>query len=47
MTDNAVELERTIDAPISLARELWTKAEHFAAWYGPEGAAIPVAEMDV
>ena len=47
MTDNAVVLERTIDAPISPAWELRTKAEHFAAWYGPEGAAIPVAEIDV
>ena len=26
---------------------MWTDAEHFAAWYGPDGATIPVAKMDV
>jgi len=26
---------------------MWTDPEHFKAWYGPAGAAIPVAEMDV
>jgi len=26
---------------------MWTVPEHFAAWYGPEGASIPVARMDV
>ena len=26
---------------------MWTDPEHFAAWYGPDGASIPVAKMDV
>jgi uncharacterized protein YndB with AHSA1/START domain len=26
---------------------MWAEAEHFAAWYGPTGATIPVATMDV
>ena len=26
---------------------MWTDAEHFASWYGPMGATIPKAEMDV
>jgi uncharacterized protein YndB with AHSA1/START domain len=26
---------------------MWTEPEHFAAWYGPEGASVPVATMDV
>src|SRR3546814_8776605 len=26
---------------------MWTDPEHFAAWYGPDGATIPVAKMDV
>jgi uncharacterized protein YndB with AHSA1/START domain len=26
---------------------MWTDPQHFAAWYGPDGATIPVAKMDV
>ena len=43
----SVTLERTIAAPIDLVWEMWTEPEHFAAWYGPMGATIPVATMDV
>lgn len=46
-TAEAVVIERTFDAPVSLIWQMWTVPEHFAAWYGPEGAAIPVAKMDV
>lgn len=45
--DDAVVIERTVDAPIEVVWKMWTEAEHFAAWYGPQGATIPVAEMDV
>jgi len=44
---DAVVIERRFDAPADLIWKLWTEAEHFAAWYGPEGATIPVAKMDV
>jgi len=27
--------------------QMWTDPEHFKAWYGPDGASIPTAEMDV
>lgn len=47
MTENAVVIERTVDAPIALLWELWTRPEHFRAWYGPAGATLPVADMDV
>ena len=52
MTDNggaqdAVVIERTFDAPVDLIWEMWTDPEHFKAWYGPDGATIPVAKMDV
>ncbi len=56
MTDNdratidptkSVIIERIFDAPITSVWAMWTEAEHFAAWYGPMGARIPVAEMDV
>jgi uncharacterized protein YndB with AHSA1/START domain len=40
-------LERVLDAPIDLVWQMWTDAEHFAAWYGPTGATVPVIEMDV
>ena len=51
MTDNgsadAVVIERIIDAPLGLVWQMWTDPEHFKAWYGPDGATIPVAKMDV
>ncbi|MDH5278345.1 MAG: SRPBCC domain-containing protein, partial [Actinomycetota bacterium] len=48
MTDTQdVRVERTFDAPIDLIWAMWTEAEHFANWYGPMGASIPQADMDV
>jgi uncharacterized protein YndB with AHSA1/START domain len=52
MTDDhaaspAVVIERLFDAPVELIWQLWTVPEHFKAWYGPGGATIPVAKMDV
>ncbi|MCP5026623.1 MAG: SRPBCC domain-containing protein [Actinomycetia bacterium] len=44
---DAVTIERIFDAPMSLIWDMWTRSEHFAAWYGPMGAQIPVANMDV
>ena len=45
MTD--LTIERTFEAPCDLVWQMWTQAEHFAAWYGPTGTEIPEAEMDV
>ena len=48
MTDTEdVQIERTFDAPIDLIWAMWTEPEHFANWYGPMGAKIPTADMDV
>ena len=52
MTDDsgaqdAVVIKRTINAPVDLVWRMWTEPEHFAKWYGPDGATIPVANMDV
>jgi uncharacterized protein YndB with AHSA1/START domain len=44
---DAVVIERSFDAPVELVWQMWTDPAHFAAWYGPDGATIPVAEMDV
>jgi uncharacterized protein YndB with AHSA1/START domain len=46
-TEDAVVIERSFDAPVGLIWQMWTEAEHFKAWYGPDGATIPVADMDV
>ena len=44
---NAVVLERHLDAPAEVIWDLWTDPQHFAQWYGPDGATIPSASMDV
>ena len=46
-SQDAVVIERTLDAPPDVVWQMWTDPEHFKAWYGPTGATIPVAEMDV
>ena len=46
-SQDAVQIERTLDAPADLIWQMWTQPEHFKAWYGPEGATIVVARMDV
>lgn len=42
-----VVIERIFDAAIELVWEMWTDASHFKEWYGPTGASIAVAKMDV
>ena len=44
---DAVVIERSFDAPVELIWQMWTDPEHFSAWYGPDGASIPVAKMNV
>lgn len=44
---DAVVIERTLQAPVSVIWRLWTNPHDFAAWYGPTGATIPEATMDV
>lgn len=44
---NSVIIQRTLAAPPELVWQMWTEPEHFASWYGPMGATIPVAKMDV
>jgi uncharacterized protein YndB with AHSA1/START domain len=46
-SQDAVVIERSFDAPVDLIWQMWTNPEHFKAWYGPDGATIPVAKMDV
>lgn len=44
---DAIVIERSFDAPAALVWQMWTDPDHFTAWYGPTGANVPVAEMDV
>ena len=44
---DAVVIERSFDAPIDLIWLMWTDPDHFKEWYGPDGASIPLATMDV
>lgn len=47
LRDDAVVIDRVVGAPVELVWKMWTVPEHFQAWYGPDGASIPVADMDV
>jgi uncharacterized protein YndB with AHSA1/START domain len=42
-----VVIDRTFDAPVDVIWQMWTVPEHFRSWFGPTGATIPVARMDV
>ncbi len=42
-----VRIERTFDAPVEVVWAMWTDPGHFANWYGPMGANVPSAQMDV
>ncbi len=46
-SQDAVVIERSFDAPVDLIWQMWTDPEHLTAWYGPDGATVPVANMDV
>ena len=47
VSENAVVIERTFDAPVDLIWQMWTQPEHFKNWYGPQGFSVPVADMDL
>ena len=40
-------IERTFDAPVDMVWAMWTDPRHFRSWYGPMGATVPVADLDV
>lgn len=46
-SQNSVVIERSFEAPVDVVWKMWTDPEHFKAWYGPPGATIPVARLDV
>jgi len=38
---------RVLDAPRSLVFEAWTRPEHLARWWGPQGFTLVTCELDV
>lgn len=44
---DAVVIERTFSASAATVWQMWTDPAHFSAWYGPTGASIRVARMNV
>ena len=47
VSEDAVVIERTFDAPVDFIWQMWTQPEHFKSWYGPQGFTVPVANMDM
>lgn len=39
-------IERVFDAPRETVFEAWTKPEHLAEWFGPNGFTLPFCEVD-
>jgi uncharacterized protein YndB with AHSA1/START domain len=47
ITNDALVIERTVDATAEQIWSMWTDPDEFRQWYGPTGASIPVARFDV
>lgn len=45
--DRELYLERLLDAPIDLVWEVWTKPEHIAQWWGPNGFTTTIDKMNM
>ncbi len=45
--DRELSYERVFDAPRELVWEVWTKPEHIALWWGPNGFTNTVYKMEV
>lgn len=46
LVGRSITLVRTFDAPRDLVFEAFTRAEHLAAWWGPQGFTNPVCEVE-
>jgi uncharacterized protein YndB with AHSA1/START domain len=44
---DSVAIERILDAGADRVWQMWTDPQHFAEWYGPDGATIHVVKMDL
>jgi len=46
-SDRELSIERTLNAPVELVWEVFTKPEHIANWWGPNGFTNTISKMDV
>ncbi len=44
--NRSVHIKRTLQAPIELVWEVWSKPEHIAQWWGPSGFTNTISTMD-
>lgn len=45
--DRELFISRKLNAPIELVWEVWTKPEHIANWWGPNGFSNTITTMEV
>jgi uncharacterized protein YndB with AHSA1/START domain len=45
--DREISVSRTLNAPVDLVWEVWTKPEHIANWWGPNGFTNTISKMEV
>jgi len=45
--DRELIIRRKLNAPVKLVWEVWTKPEHIANWWGPDGFTNTISKMDV
>lgn len=46
-SDRELRITRLLDAPVDLVWEVWTKPEHLAQWWGPNGFTNTISRMEV
>jgi uncharacterized protein YndB with AHSA1/START domain len=46
-SEREIILSRTYDAPRELVWQAWTRAEHMAKWWGPNGFTTTTSQMEV
>lgn len=45
--DRELFLSKTFNAPVALVWEAWTKPEHIANWWGPNGFTTTISLMEI
>jgi len=45
--DREISISRKLNAPVELVWEVWTKPEHIANWWGPNGFTNTIAKMEM
>ena len=45
--DRELLITRKINAPVELVWEVWTRPEHIANWWGPDGFTNTITKMEV